>query len=809
MTLKTASILLIIGLLPPASALAQTGADETTEPAAAQTENRVDYEIQAHLNGANKRLDGTETIRWTNNSGVEASELWFHLYLNAFSNNRTTLALEGSLSLGEGEWGWQRVKSVEVDGVDVTESFEYRQPDSPPTHDYQASGEPFLIEDDRTVFRVTLPQPVPSGQTAEIKLSWTSQLPKLRMRTGYKDDFLFVAQWFPKLGVFEGERGWNCHQFHRRTEFFSDYGTYRVTLNLPELYFDDKVGASGVRVHNLKQDGDRVEVIFEAPSEKDRTRADSFGKLPVVHDFVWTGDPKFVVEAYRFSFAEWSKKSPVHEAELARVEEALGQKVTLRDVDVSVLIHPEFRGRQSERHFEATANALYFYGLWFGEYPYQHITVVDPAWGGRRAGGMEYPTLFTAGTSFLARPDQLRPEGVIIHECGHQFWYGLVGNNEFEASWLDEGLNSACDGEVMVRAYGPRRGVTSYAGVPFTGVRAAELPDGGSLGKAIGAREWRWNISALENIWLLDTLADSAPKPLRSSGVVDWWRDQPFLTLVEEWDDPRWNDRAAYLRSPRVGGIDQPSWKYIDRQSYRTNSYARPGVAVRTLIGVVGYDSWLRGMRNFAEKWRYRHPAAQDFFDAFSEGAGMDLAWYFDDAFRSSKVIDWSVSVQQRSASDPAGWFQGEDGIFRKHEEIEKAKVEEADAAEIEVAEESDDEAPVEEPENPWLVDIVLRRSGELCLDLPVKVIFEDGTEQTIVWERAAQLDQPWYRLGLEQSQKVKSVVLDPDRLYYFDTNMSDNQWYAQGDEVAPLRWTERVLSQYGHLIHWYTGIGG
>ena len=71
------------------------------------------------------------------------------------------------------------------------------------------------------------------------------------------------------------------------------------------------------------------------------------------------------------------------------------------------LMHPE-REDQWTRHFKATCAALFFYGLWFGEYPYEHITVVDPAWGGRRAGGMEYPTLFTAGTSFLARPDQLQ-----------------------------------------------------------------------------------------------------------------------------------------------------------------------------------------------------------------------------------------------------------------------------------------------------------------------------------------------------------------------------------------------------------------
>ena len=88
--------------------------------------------------------------------------------------------------------------------------------------------------------------------------------------------------------------------------------------------------------------------------------------------------------------------------------------------------------------------------------------------------GMEYPTLFTAGTGLFTQPDEYRPESVTIHEAGHQFWYGLVGNNEFEAAWLDEGFNSYTDSEVLWRVYGPRRATTDYARVPVDGVQAQE-----------------------------------------------------------------------------------------------------------------------------------------------------------------------------------------------------------------------------------------------------------------------------------------------------------------------------------------------
>ena len=805
MSIRTAFLMALAWL--PGLASAQPQSPETPS-------NRVDYEIEARLDDETKVLEGSETIHWTNNSGVATSELQFHLYLNAFSNNRTSYASEGAPAHKKGEWGWQRVTAVSVDGEDVFATFEYVDSD-PDQVLLLTEGEAFEVEDDRSVFRVRLATPIESGASVAIDVGWTSQLPRVRRRTGFKDDFLLVAQWFPKLGVFEGESGWNCHQFHNNTEFFSDYGTYRVTLDLPDIY-SDKVGGSGVQVVNRKKDGDRVEVVFEAPSLADRERPDMFGKLPVIHDFVWTGDPKYLVKEFHFNYDEWATKSDAHSAEVTRVEGVLGENTVLklRDVDVTVLIHPEREG-QAQRHFEATANALFFYGLWFGEYPYEHITVVDPVWGDNRAGGMEYPTLFTAGTGLFTTPDMYRPESVTVHEAGHQFWYGLVGNNEFESAWLDEGFNSFTDSEVLIRAYGPQRSTTSYSRYPFDGVLPARLPDGGNLGAGLNARRWRWSVGALADLPVIGRFAKGNVQPLRSSGMVNWWRDQPLMTLTSRWDDPRWQDRNGYLRDPDSDVVDRPAWTYVDRMSYRTNSYPRPAIALRSLIGVVGYESFLTGMRKYAETWRYRHPAPQDFFDTFNEAVGQDLSWYFEDAFNSTKTIDWSVQVKQGKPADKQGFFQNEDGEFlefKKAVEEDEPTAEESledDATEAVAVDEDSEEESEAQTTKPWAVEITLRRKGELCLPLTWRIIYEDDSFEDYPWSRAAQLEQPWKRFRAENSKKIKSVVLDPDRTYYFDGNMSDNQWYAEGDEVAPLRWTERVLNQYGHLMHWYAGIGG
>src|SRR5439155_6897235 len=101
-------------------------------------------------------------------------------------------------------------------------------------------------------------------------------------------------------------------------------------------------------------------------------------------------------------------------------------------------------------------------------YPYGHITVVDPAYQSQ-AGGMEYPTLFTAGTRWLVAPRVTIPEGVTVHEAGHQFWYAIVGNNEFEDAWMDEGFNTFSTARAIAQAYEPNYYAERYFGgvVPY------------------------------------------------------------------------------------------------------------------------------------------------------------------------------------------------------------------------------------------------------------------------------------------------------------------------------------------------------
>jgi hypothetical protein len=753
------------------AARAQPAQEGLSGAAAARAGNRADYHITARLDGEKKQLAGKVELRWTNGSGEAVSDLWFHLYLNAFSNNRSTHLQESGGKLRDKElaedWGWSRVTALFVAGVeeggsqDVMPTFRYRRPDD-------------RNEEDRTVFSVDLPRPVASGDSVRVEITWECQLPRVRRRTGYKDDFLLVAQWFPKLGVYEAGRGWNCHQFHQNTEFYSDYGSYDVTLDLP-IEYENKVFGSGASTFH-KVEGDRVKVRFVAPSEADQRRLDGFGKRPLVHDFTWTADPDFVVYRQTFRYKEWAERFPGAIEEMRAVV-ASEEELKLRDVDVTVLIQPE-RASQAERHFQATCAALFFYGLWFGEYPYEHVTVVDPAWGASGAGGMEYPTLFTCGTRLFAREKMQQPESVTVHECGHQFWYGLVGNNEFEAAWLDEGFNSYTDAEVLWRVYGRDRSTTDYGRVPVDGVRVAGLPGGGKIADALAVREVQLP---------LPLLPDPKLPLLRESGALDYWRDQPLFVFAPQWTDPRWNDRVSYLRDPDTDPIQTHGWLYADQQSYGTNSYARTGAVLRTLRGLIGDQAFHRGMRHYARAWRYAHPYPEDFYAAFEQGSGLELDWYFRELFQGTGTGDWSVAVEQEERRPPRGFFQGEGGQFLQREE----------------------QAPAAGATPDWHVEIELRRKGELCLPMTVLLTFADGSTQRLEWTREEQTAATWKRIEFDSKIKLASAVIDPERRIYIDRDLSNNRWYDQTDAVSPWRWSERVFAQYQRYLHWIQGLGG
>ena len=413
-----------------------------------RAEDVADYTISVKLNPDSKQLTGRQRLTWRNTSTDTINDLWFHLYLNAFRNSNSTFFRESDGMLRDDEmpedgWGWIEVDSMTLaeGGADLEPSLKFEAPDD---------GN----KEDRTVARVMLPRPIAPGESVTLDIAFTAQLPKVFARTGYFQDYFLVGQWFPKIAVYEpaGMRGraaggWNCHQFHGHSEFYADFGKYRVDITLPSNFV---VGATGVRAE--KRDNGNGTSTYVYAQEN-------------VHDFAWTASPHFIEQ--RRTFVASRDVTQKEYADAARLLDRDIEEVRLRDVEVILLMQPEHMP-QAERYLNAAMLSIKWFGLMYGRYPHRTITIVDPANGAEGSGGMEYPTFITAGTSPRMNGWPFTgvrlPEEVVVHEFGHQYFQGMIASNEFEEAWLDEGINSYATGRVMERGFGREATMISLLG---------------------------------------------------------------------------------------------------------------------------------------------------------------------------------------------------------------------------------------------------------------------------------------------------------------------------------------------------------
>ncbi|MEL6714102.1 MAG: hypothetical protein AAFP86_10025, partial [Planctomycetota bacterium] len=105
---------------------------------------------------------------------------------------------------------------------------------------------------------------------------------------------------------------------------------------------------------------------------------------------------------------------------------------------------------------------------------------------------------------------------------------------------------------------------------------------------------------------------------------------------------------------------------------------------------------------------------------------------------------------------------------------------------------------------------VTLRRKGGLVLPVDVRVTFKGGAVQEFEWTREEQQTRNWWRLPLAPGDaRIESVILDPERQWYFDADMSDNQWFDAPDRLAPRRWGERALSRSSWILQWFMSAGG
>ncbi len=527
----TVAVIIFISVLPASS-----------QPVGDRIAN---YIIDVRLDPKSRAIDAREILNWHNTSNQSTSQLYFHLYPNAFKSSKTTFMREGGRSIPGASRGWMELqKCVDLrTNDDFTASIRYVQPDDGNGHD-------------STVMMVRLAKPVAPRDSVSISIDFHERLPEAISRSGWAPgrEFYFVSQWFPKVGVLQNG-AWNCHQFHAFTNFFADFGIYDVNINVPSNY---TVGATGEQVGDSTNSDGTTTYHYIAHD---------------VHDFAWTASPDFLKLTRTFKYAG------------------------LPETRIILLLQPEHRS-QEERYFAAIDTAIRYFGLRYGPYPYPVITVVDPP---RTAhvGGMEYPTLITSGTNDYPLKDVLLPEMVTIHEFGHQYWYGMVANDEFEEPWLDEGLNSYSAGKVLEKAYGPNTSV--------------------------------FRIGDVYPVYLF---------PLASVLGI------PVAAIVGKVriHEP-YNRLPLYLRYARTDAISTYGYKAFDRGSYRVIAYNKPELVLLTLEGLLGPDLMKKVMRTYFEEFKFRHPTAADFEKVCEQVSGKDLGWFFSQFIDGTGTVDFAIKA--------------------------------------------------------------------------------------------------------------------------------------------------------------------
>ncbi|MBP6054736.1 MAG: M1 family metallopeptidase [Cytophagaceae bacterium] len=393
-------------------------------------QQRADYDIKVELDDINKKITGTETITYFNNSPDELPYLWIQLDQNVFEKN----AASKTGDTGEIKTG---ISSRTFNDLTDTRDYGYKI-----TAVKDVKGNPIRHTINQTMMRIDLPTPVKSGGSVSFNIEWNYLITEYLSRSGYEffakdgNANYFIAHWFPRMAVYNDVYGWQHKQFLGQGEFTLNFGNYKVAITAPN---DMVVGAGGEllnpnqvmsstqlkRWDKAKTATRPVEIVTQAEAEaaekgKPTGKKTWVFKADNVRDFAFTASRKFIWDALQVD-----------------VE---GKKVWAMSY-YSKEGNPLW-GKYSTM---VVAHTLRSYSKRTIAYPYPVAISCHATLG----GGMEYPMISFNG----GRPetDGTYTEnvkngmiGVIIHEVGHNFFPMIVNSDERQWSWMDEGLNTFC-----------------------------------------------------------------------------------------------------------------------------------------------------------------------------------------------------------------------------------------------------------------------------------------------------------------------------------------------------------------------------
>lgn len=397
-------------------------------------QNRADYDITAYLDEDNRKLKGSETVTYYNNSPDQLDYLWLQLDENEHSSiNNSGYSASSKLPK---QVNSENLKSSELPAADNGMGVNLEKVTD-------AEGNPLKYVVNKTMMRIDLPKVLKKGEKYTFKIDWNyniSDRMKYGGRGGYEhfpedgNDVFTITQWFPRMCVYSDFQGWQNHQFTGRGEFALVFGNYKVSMNVPadhivaatgegKNYKDVLTSAQFERWQQAQNAGEPMEVVTleEAKrAEKSRSKARKIWHFEAndVRDFAWTSSRKFVWDAMRVTIPENNNQ-----------------------VMAMSLYPKEAYGLYRKFSTKAVAHTIKTYSEFTIPYPYPVAQSIEAS------NGMEYPMIcFNFGRT---EKDGTYSEGtkngmigVIIHEVGHNFFPMIINSDERQWSWMDEGLNT-------------------------------------------------------------------------------------------------------------------------------------------------------------------------------------------------------------------------------------------------------------------------------------------------------------------------------------------------------------------------------
>jgi len=503
----------------------------------------ANYEFEVIFSADKKKIYVKENIEWINQTKFPTNEIQLHLYSNAYSNNNTLFAK--AYHLNEENKSRLEISKCEVNGTE--KELEIIHPE-------------IVNEFDSTVAKISLDKWANPNDTVKIYFEYSLKIPIGVKRFGSATgrNFFFISQWFPKVGVFENGK-WVCSQYHPYLNFYSDFGDYKAKIITPKEY---KIASTGIIEKSVENKNSNVYSIIQSG----------------VHDFVWvvTDD---IIEKESF----YCRKDGSH-------------------IQVKAFVQPE-REKYIERYFKIVNDCLQYFEDNIGIYPYQALTLVDVP-RTSVSSGMEYPTLFTVSADLFARKNTGWPEYLVAHELSHQFFQGLIANNEVYEAWLDEGFASYIATKIMYKYHSP----------------------------------------ILENFKVAQHI------PVFGLNFLSY-NDIPIIYILSDIFITE-GTRAItnYYTNLNVGTIADTSYKLPTRLSYIVNTYNKPELMLLTLERYLGEEKMMMILKEYYNMFKYKHPTAIDFITVVNKISRENMNWFFDEIYRSSKSFDYRVTSVRKSS---------------------------------------------------------------------------------------------------------------------------------------------------------------